>query len=74
MPATTEELQARLDALNEAITSGVRKVKYSTPTGSRELEYGSMDDMLRARDLLLQQLGKTSGRTSVRMSADKGLG
>jgi len=43
----------RLEALEAAIADGVTKVKYT----DKEIEYRSLDDMLKARDLILKKLG-----------------
>lgn len=66
--------QEKLDALEEAIADGARVVKFSTPQGTREVQYHSLAEMLQARDLMRRELGLISGRVSVRLSADKGLG
>lgn len=51
--ATTGFTQERLTALEAAIAEGVLSVKYS----DKEIVYRSMDDMLKARDLIRQNLG-----------------
>lgn len=43
----------RLEALEAAIADGVLKVKYT----DKEIEYRSLDDMLKARDLIRKKLG-----------------
>lgn len=48
--------QNDLDTVNEAIASGALRVSYSNPR--REVEYRSIDDLLRARDIIRQSLGK----------------
>ena len=48
--------QEKLDALECAIAEGVKKVKYS----DKEVEYRSIDEMLRVRDLMMRKLGKTT--------------
>jgi len=45
--------QQQLDALDAAIASGSKKVKYA----DKEVEYQSIADMLRVRDLMAQELG-----------------
>lgn len=48
--------QADLDAIDEVIASGELTVKYR----DREVTYRSMDDLLRARKLILSDLGLSS--------------
>lgn len=43
----------RLEALEAAIAEGVTRVKYT----DKEIEYRSLDDMLKARDLIRGKLG-----------------
>jgi len=45
--------QAQLDALEKAIAEGVNKVKYE----NKEVEYRSLEEMLKLRDLMLSALG-----------------
>jgi len=45
--------QADLDALEKAIYQGVLQVKYT----DKEIRYRSLDDMIKARDLLRHKLG-----------------
>lgn len=45
--------QAQLTALDEAIAGGVLKVKYA----DKEVEYRSLSDMLRTRQLMALELG-----------------
>lgn len=61
--------QEQLDALTEAISQGAVKVKYS----DKEVEYRSLEEMMKIRDMMKQELGqvKGSGRTLVEWS--KGL-
>ena len=44
-----------LEALEKAIAQGVRSVKYT----DKEIEYRSLDDMLRLRDVIKRDLGLT---------------
>lgn len=53
MAVSSSEKEALLDALEKAIGRGVTKVKYQ----DKEVTYASMDDMLRARQLLRSELG-----------------
>jgi len=61
--------QEQLDALTEAISQGAKKVKYA----DKEVEYHSIEEMLKLRDLMKRELGQVqgSGRTLVEWS--KGL-
>ncbi|GGX53050.1 phage head-tail joining protein [Undibacterium squillarum] len=54
---------ADLDALDTAIKSGVKKVKHN----GREVEYHSVDEMLRLRDRIAAELlkGSSAERTRV---------
>jgi hypothetical protein len=51
---------AQLAALDAAIAQGVLKVRYSSPSGDKELIYQSRQDMLATRDLMRKELGITS--------------
>lgn len=51
-------LQEQLNAINEAIASGARKVKYN----DKEIEYRTLDEMIQIRDSLREQLGLTETR------------
>ena len=46
----------QLNALDAAIASGTKSVKYA----DKEVEYQSLADMLRVRDLMAQELGLTT--------------
>lgn len=48
--------QTQLDALEEAIASGAKRVKY----GDKEVEYPSLNEMMRLRDMMRRALGLTS--------------
>ena len=59
--ATEAVLRARLDALNEAIASGLLQTSYSTPEGgTQSARFKSTAEMLKARDDLQRQLGNTT--------------
>jgi hypothetical protein len=61
---------ADLEALEAAIASGTLRVKYR----DKEVEYRSLDELLRARDLIRKDLAVTSGRTTRIFSEhDRGL-
>jgi len=65
----TTELLAKLEA---AIASGLLSVQY----GDQRKTYHSLDEMLRARDLMRRELGVASASTRERrrlVSFDKGL-
>jgi len=48
--------QAQLDALEAAIASGTLEVRY----GDKTVRYQSTSDMIKARDLIRDQLNSTS--------------
>jgi len=52
--------QAQLDALEEAIGQGATRVKYA----DKEVEYRSLSEMLRLRDVLRRALGLIDGTAS----------
>ena len=61
--ATTVELRARLEAIEEAIHSGVMSTSYSTPDGGTQgVTFASHADKLRARDDIRRQLGSGPAR------------
>jgi hypothetical protein len=45
--------QENLDTLNEAIATGTRSVRY----GDKQVDYKTLDEMLRARQIMMQELG-----------------
>lgn len=45
--------QAQLDALEEAMSQGTKRVKYA----DKEVEYPSLKDMIALRDLIREELG-----------------
>lgn len=55
---TLEDLQN----LEEAIAKGIKKVKYT----DKEIEYRSVDEMLKVRDLIKACLGLDDGRNDGR--------
>ena len=62
--------QTQLDALEEAIASGAMRVKYA----DKEVEYRSMSDMLRLRDVMRRALGlATSASGRIYAETSKGL-
>ncbi|HXV30015.1 MAG TPA: hypothetical protein VD840_06765 [Sinorhizobium sp.] len=48
--------QADLDAINAAIATGARRVRFQT----HEVEYHSVSDLLRARDLIKSEIDGAS--------------
>lgn len=52
MSVETPFTQEMLDALNFAIASGTHSVSYNGKT----LQYRSLDEMLKARDIIMRQL------------------
>ena len=71
--ASLATLQARLEALDAAIASGVLTVKH----GETLTTFRSMSEMLQARNLLLAQIAAAGGTTKTRVrylyQSDKGL-
>lgn len=67
----TTYTQEQLDALNAAIASGALVVEY----GDKRVEYRSLNDMIRTRNLMLQDLTPPANRKSGRKYASftKGL-
>lgn len=61
--ASLATLQARLEALDAAIVSGVLTVKH----GETLTTFRSMKEMLQARDLLLEQIADANGVTRTRV-------
>lgn len=61
--------QADYDALNKAIASGVMSVRFA----DRTVQYRSMDEMLRVRHMMAEELGVTRRPNRVLASFDKGL-
>ena len=54
--------QAQLDALETAIASGTLEVRY----GDKTVRYQSTSDMIKARDLIRDQLNSTSATQKTR--------
>lgn len=66
---TTNELEAQLSALDEAISSGALTVKYQ----DRQVTYRSMEEMMRARSFILRQLNRGQAKKRITLCYDKGL-
>lgn len=49
--------QTDLDAINAAIATGARRVRFQT----HEVEYQSVGDLLRARDAIAAEVGAAAG-------------
>ena len=60
--------QADLDALNDAIASGARRVSYNGQT----VEYRDMSEMLRARQMIRNALGVTKTTRTSRAAFRRG--
>ena len=62
--------QSDLDALEKAIATGARVVKQ----GDKEIQYGSLREMLTVRDLMRRELGIVSdAQTRIFPRFDKGI-
>lgn len=70
--ASLATLEARLEALDASIASGVLSVRH----GETYTEFRNMADMLKARSLLLEQIAAAGGtaRTRVRYAYQAGKG
>ena len=69
--SSTSWTLADLQALEEAIAKGINRVKYT----DKEIEYRSLDEMLKIRDLIRNCLGITTGRGGRRVAShNKALG
>lgn len=64
MALTTQQLQANLDAINQAIGSPTLKVRF--PDG-REVTYRSMDELSKAKAEIEEDIRRTSGQTGSRV-------
>lgn len=69
MALTTEEKQTLYDNLERAIYEGALKVEY----GDKKVEYRSLNEMVRARDILRADLGLTQQPRRTLASFSKGL-
>lgn len=49
--------QEQLDALTAAIAQGVRRVRYGVGSDQKEVEYPSLEDMLKLKEVMEQDLG-----------------
>jgi hypothetical protein len=61
--------QTDLDKLEAAIATGARRVKYA----DKEVEYQSIDDMLKARDMIRRDLDTSVRPARVWANFSKGL-
>jgi hypothetical protein len=64
MALTIQQLQANLDAVTQAIGGPTLKVRF--PDG-REVTYRSMDELLKAKATIEEDIRKTSGQTGSRV-------
>ncbi|TAH39284.1 MAG: hypothetical protein EYC70_00430 [Planctomycetota bacterium] len=63
-----------LTALEAAINRGAREVEFSDAGGTHKLRYHSLEEMLRIRDQMRQELGlTTAGRGDTMGVYDKGM-
>ena len=63
-------VQADLDAIEEAIVSGVLTVKYS----DKEVTYRSLNELIKVRELIRESLGLTNSASQRMLSEfDRGL-
>lgn len=63
MAISTTFTEANLELLEQAIVEGVKRVKYT----DKEIEYRSLDEMIKLRNLMRKELCKGTSKT------DKGL-
>lgn len=61
--------QSELDALNSAIANGVTEVRFN----DRTVRYRSLDEMMRARRAMIQELGLTTKPRRVFPAVSRGL-
>jgi hypothetical protein len=66
--ATTQQLQAWIAALDEAMASGVLRASYD----GKSAEYRSLDEMRQARADLQAQLDGKPKRKTLRVAASRG--
>ena len=61
--------QSDLTAIEKAIASGTMRVKYA----DKEVQYNTMDDLLKARDLIRRELGLKAKSQRMFVRHNKGL-
>ncbi|QRY77537.1 hypothetical protein JVX91_18255 [Pseudomonas sp. PDNC002] len=59
--------QSDLDAIDRAIATGERSVRFSSPTGDRTVEFRSITELKAARDLIKAELAESPPRRIVRL-------
>ena len=64
MALTIQQLQANLDAINQALGSPTLKVRFSD---GREVTYRSVDDLRKAKAEIEEDIRQASGRTGSRV-------
>lgn len=69
----SEYTQADLDAINKAIKNGVTEVKYIGPGGEKTVKYRSLDEMLRVRQIIREDLGLVGNGGRKLTSFSKGI-
>lgn len=62
-------LEKELETLDRAMSRGIRKVKYT----DKEITYGTYDEMLKARNLILKRLGRGKKCKKIQMRFNKGV-
>lgn len=65
--------QQQLDELEKAIASGATRVKYRDPTGEKEVQYRSLEQMEQLRRKMRRELGLDAGEQLVYFRPQKGL-
>jgi len=60
-----EEIENRLEALNNSISKSIHSVKFDD---GKEVVYRSIDEMLKARQILLNELSKVTKKQRTIMS------
>jgi hypothetical protein len=59
-------LQAELETIKGALRSGDKRVRYQGPHGEREVEYRSVDDLMKAIAATEAEIAALSGTPTVR--------
>ena len=67
--ATSAQIQARIDRLEEAISQGSKEVEF---TDGRRVVYRTIPEAIQALNYLKQQLGETIGRQRLLAKFSKG--
>jgi len=59
-------LQSELETLKRALRSGEKRVRYAGPNGEREVEYRSVDDLMKAIAATEAEIAALTGAAQVR--------